>query len=124
MEEHRIDPADEGRHQPGDERFWNESYYFDFHRDDGSLGGYIRLGLYPNLGVTWYWACLVGADRPLVTAIDHGAPLPDAPSLDILCDGIQARHRCKDPTRLFQIALEVDAVALDDPAETYGAMMG
>ena len=35
--------------QPGDEQFWNESWYFDFANDDGTLGGYVRLGLYPNL---------------------------------------------------------------------------
>ena len=54
------DPANEGRHTPDDERYWNESWYLDFVTDDGSLGGYVRTGLYPNLGVCWYWACVVG----------------------------------------------------------------
>ena len=53
MSNHSIDPADEARHEPTHERFWSESYYFDFHDEDGSLGGYVRIGLYPNLGVTW-----------------------------------------------------------------------
>ena len=48
-----------GRHAPGDERYWNESWYLDFVSDDGRLGGY-GAGLYPNLGVCWYWACVVG----------------------------------------------------------------
>ena len=35
-----ADPADEHNHDPGDEHWWGESYYFDFARPDGSLGGY------------------------------------------------------------------------------------
>ena len=31
-------------------------YYMDFAAADGSLGGYVRIGRYPNLGVVWYWA--------------------------------------------------------------------
>ena len=27
-------------------------------------------------GTAWYWACLVGEGRPLVTVIDHEVPLP------------------------------------------------
>ena len=29
-----------GRHQPGPEPRWNESWYFDWAQPDGSLGGY------------------------------------------------------------------------------------
>lgn len=70
---------DEGLHTPGPERLWNESYYFDFATADGSLGGYVRLGLYPNWNRAWYWACLVGRDRPLVLIADNDAPLPSGP---------------------------------------------
>ena len=92
-QEHAIDPVDEGRHEAGSERFWSESYYFDFHRDDGSLGGYVRVGICANLGVTWYWACLVGAERPLVTVIDHAVPLPAPESLDLHHRDLTATHR-------------------------------
>ena len=93
MHDFPIDPDDEGRHEPAAERFWSESYYFDFHRDDGSLGGYVRIGLYPALNVTWYWVCLVGADRPLVMLADHDAPIPAAPSLDLEHGALHATHR-------------------------------
>ena len=46
-------PADERRHEPADGLYWNESWYFDFSRADGT-GGYVRLGLYPNQQVAWY----------------------------------------------------------------------
>jgi len=124
MEEHRIDPADEARHAPGDERFWNESYYFDFHRDDASLGGYVRIGLYPGLGVTWYWACVVGPGRPLVTLIEHGAPLPAKGSLAIREAGLEADHVCESPNRSFRVRLDGTGVALDDPAEAYHGLRG
>jgi hypothetical protein len=35
MHDDPIDPVDEARHDHGSSRFWNESYYFGFHRDDG-----------------------------------------------------------------------------------------
>ena len=68
-----------GRTRRGTERLWGESWYFDFTDRAGTLGGYVRLGLYPNLGVAWYWACLVGEGRPLVTVIDHEVALPEGP---------------------------------------------
>ncbi|UCE84804.1 MAG: hypothetical protein JSU66_10625 [Deltaproteobacteria bacterium] len=124
MHEYAIDPSDEGRHEPGSERFWSESYYFDFQRDDGSLGGYVRIGICPNLGVTWYWACLVGAGRPLVTVIDHAAPLPAAGSLDLRHGDLAATHRCATPNQSFRLTLAARAIALEDPAETYRGMHG
>ena len=69
------DPTDEQRHRPDDTELWNESYYFDWFSEDLSLGGYVRIGFYPNLQRVWYWACLVGPDRPLVSVIEHDVPL-------------------------------------------------
>ena len=57
---HAVDPSDEGRHVPSDEPLWNESPYLDFVAEDGSIAGYLRIGLYPNLGVTWWTAAVVG----------------------------------------------------------------
>ena len=39
---------------------------------------YTRLGLYPNLGVSWITAFLCGPDRATVAVIDFAAPLPQA----------------------------------------------
>lgn len=124
MRDHNIDPVDERRHEPGSGRFWNESYYFDFFDEEGSLGGYVRVGLYPNLGVTWYWACLVGSERPLVTIIEHEIEVPEAPSLSIQDGELTADHQCKSPTRRFALALAAKALALPDPAAAYGPLHG
>ena len=38
--EHVVLPDDEARHTPDGDDLWNESYYCDFVRDDGSIGGW------------------------------------------------------------------------------------
>lgn len=115
--------ADEARHAPGAEPLWNESWYFDWSSADGSLGGYVRLGLYPNLGVAWYWACLVGEGRPLVTVIDHEVPLPRT-GLEVRHEGLWADHNLETALDHWSLGCEAFAVGLDDAAETYGALRG
>jgi hypothetical protein len=119
-----ADPADERRHEPGPEELWNESWYFDFTDAEGRLGGYVRLGFYPNQGTAWYWACLVGEGRPLVTVIDHDVPVPAGRSLEIRTDGLWADHTVEVPLDHMTLGCEAFAVGLSDPAEAYGAMRG
>lgn len=111
--------SDEGRHPAGPDPLWNESWYFDWASPDGSLGGYVRLGLYPNLGVAWYWACLVGEDRPLVTVIDHEVPLPRV-GLEVRAEGLWADHNLETALEHWSLGCEAFAVSLDDPADVYG----
>lgn len=115
---------DEFRHEPGPDLLWNESWYLDFFNDDGSLGGYVRMGLYPNLGVTWYWACLVGMDRPLVTVIEHEAPLPPEPGLELRCSGLWAEVIPQIPLEHMTVGLEAFGVGMDDPSDVYGSGWG
>ena len=115
-----LDARDEGWHPAGAERLWNESWYFDFFSADGSLGGYVRIGRYPNLGVVWYWACLVGVDRPLVTVLAHDVPPPTREgSLELRSDGLWADHNCETPWDHFSLGLEAFGIGLDDPADVY-----
>lgn len=116
--------ADEARHPPGDDALWNESWYLDFWTPDGTLGGYIRLGLYPNLGVSWYWACLVREGHPLVTVIDNEAPLPKAPGLELRASGLWTDLIVETPLDHMTVGLEAFGVALDDPTEVYGKGWG
>lgn len=119
-------PADEARHTPDpDEPLWNESYYLDWFAEDLSVGGYVRIGFYPNLDRVWYWACLVGPDRPLVTVIEHDIAMPSSPTaLDVRADGIWADHAIETPNEHMSINLEAFGLQLDDPADTYGEMRG
>lgn len=119
-----VDPLDEGSHEPGADLFWSESWYFDFAARDGSRGGYVRIGLYPNLGTVWYWGCLVGEGQPPVTVIDHDVPLPPNGSLEVRTSGLWADHNCETPLEHWSLGLEAFAVALEDPADAYGSMWG
>ncbi len=71
--------VDERFHDVGDGQWWGESWYFDFASRDGSVGGYVRIGFYPNQQACWYWACLVGEGRRPVMVVDHDVPVPRSP---------------------------------------------
>jgi len=116
--------ADEGRHTAADNPLWNESWYFDFAAPDGSLGGYVRLGLYPNLGVSWYWAYVVRAGAPLLIVRNHEAPLPAGDNLELRDEGLWAQLVCETPHEHWTVGLEAFAVALDDHRDALGHERG
>jgi len=108
----RPDPADEGRHPPGPEQLWNESWYFDAVAEDGSVGAYVRLGLTPNLGGAWYTAFVCGPDRPTVAVVEFATDLPEGEALDTA----RASHRYTEPLERFEVAYDGPASAYSDPA--------
>ena len=114
-----VDPADERSHEPGDLRLWSESWYFDFFQADGSLGGWVRIGLYPNLGAAWYHAYVVGSGRQTLAVQDLNVPLPKPGSLELRTHGLWADHTCETPLEHFTIANETFALAVDDPVDLY-----
>ncbi|MEY2571754.1 MAG: hypothetical protein QOE63_2104 [Acidimicrobiaceae bacterium] len=117
----KVDPADERAHEPGQEQLWSESWYFDFFAPDGSLGGWVRLGLYPNLGVAWYHAYVVGPDRRTLAVQDLEVPLPRKGSLELRTHGLWADHTCETPLDHWSLGNEAFALAVDDPADLYAA---
>ncbi len=123
-----TDRADEGRHQPGPGRQWEESYSFDFTATDGSVGGYVRLGVRPGDGVAWYWAAFVsgtaGPHPPLVLVRDHDVPLPRGRSLEVRTSGLWADHTCETPFEHWTVGVEAFGVALDDPREAFRGERG
>jgi hypothetical protein len=109
-------PADEGRHEPGGEPLWNESWYFDAVSDAGDLGLYVRLGRLPNMDVALYTACVCGPGRPSVMLVDPAAPLPafdddgqliDAPSF-------RAEQHCEEALQRFRVTVRGSAGAFAD----------
>jgi hypothetical protein len=127
----RLESGDEGSHPAGTELLWNESWYFDFAAVDGSVGGYVRLGLYPNWGRAWYWACLVRPGQPLVIIADNQAPLPYARhdgargasrGLVTSGDGYTATQETLLPLEAVRLTLDAAAAAvMSDPAAAYDA---
>jgi len=119
-----VEAKDEGRHRRGSEPLWGESWYFDLAAADASLGGFVRIGLYPNLGVAWFWAALVGQDRRLVLVRDHEIELPRGASLEVRGQGLWSAVNCETPLEHWSVGLEAFAVAFDDPAEAWGEERG
>ncbi|NVI87679.1 hypothetical protein [Actinomadura sp. BRA 177] len=111
-----LKPADEGLHEPGPEQLWNESYYFDFAAPDGSIAGYVRLGLYPNWDRAWYWAALVRPGEPLLIVADNEAPLPKPGTADVHTETYTATQEITDPFGPARVTLNGTAAVLPDPA--------
>lgn len=116
--------ADEGRHAPSTSPLWQETWHFDFATPDASLGGHLRLGTFPNQGVSWLWAAVVGDGRRLVTVVEHEAPIPRLGSLDLRCDALWADLVCESPMEHWSVGLEAFGVALDEPADAYRGLRG
>lgn len=116
-------PADEGRHPPDGGLYFNESWYFDFSREDGT-GGYVRLGLYPNQQVAWYWAYLVTPEHGLVVVRDHEVRLPRGEALEVRADGLWGECICETPMEHWGLGLEAFGVRLDAPVDAYRGEVG
>ncbi|MEX0666493.1 MAG: hypothetical protein WD598_17195 [Acidimicrobiia bacterium] len=121
-----LHAQDEGRHAAGPEDLWGESWYHDFAAEDGSYGGYLRLGLYPNLGVAWYWVHLVRRGQPLVLIRDHEVPCPDPTraALEIASDRVRGTWKPVQPLRAYRITTEGTGVALATPADAFHGEQG
>ncbi len=92
--------------------------------EDGSVGAYVRLGLYPNLGVAWYTAFVCGPDRPTVAVVDFEAPLPDGEELTTTACGGTARHDREAALERFRVTLDATGEAHDDAAALLRAEPG
>jgi hypothetical protein len=118
---HAVSPGDERRHTPDPDDLWNESYYCDFVNADGSVGGWLRVGLYPNRQVAWWTTWIVFPDRPGLCSVDYQAPVPPGDSLvsePFLGDGrveIDLVHPLED----FRLAATTPARTIADPADVY-----
>lgn len=126
---HEVLPSDEGRHTPDPEDLWNESYYCDFVSDDGTLAGWLRLGLYPNRDVSWWTTWIVrpgknGSADPGICSADYRAPVPPGDTL-VSESPVQGRSGgrieidLRRPLEEFRLAAHVPATAVADPADVY-----
>jgi hypothetical protein len=121
-----LHARDEGRHAPGPEELWGESWYHDFAAADGSYGGYLRLGLYPNLGVAWYWVHLVRRDQPLVLIRDHEVPCPTdmRGPVHAASERVTGKWSPVQPLRAYRITTEGTGVVLASPVDAFHGERG
>jgi len=112
-----LTPAaeDEGPHAATDEPLWNESWYFDFADPQQGVGGWIRLGLYPNQKTAWINALLCGPDMPTVAVNDFEAVLPDDPGA-VRADVIDLDLEATEPLRTYRVKVRGRGHSYDDPA--------
>ncbi len=122
-EANRVDGLDEQRHQPGAEALWNESVYLDLVDASGSIGGYVRLGLYPNEGVIWWTAAVTWPDRGPVIAARYDLPVP-ATSFNIDHAGEQVRYDVETSLEVVRVTASTAAKSYDDAASTYDLTAG
>ena len=125
--DHVVLPDDEARHTPDGEDLWNESYYCDFVRSDGSMGGWLRLGLYPNRQVAWWTTWIVWPDRPGVCSVDYRAPVP--PGDGLISESTSDADADESTTRIeidlsrpleeFRLAARAPARMIDPPEDVY-----
>src|SRR5450759_5675069 len=116
---HAVDATDEQLHTPDTEALWNESYYLDFVSEDGSVGGYARIGFYPNLGVTWWTTMVVGPDRPMVASVSYDLPPLAGTGVSIDADGHSISCVAGDPLQQMSLRATAPAAIHDDAAASY-----
>ena len=121
---HVVSPDDEQRHPPEAEDLWNESYYADFVHEDGSWGGWLRLGLYPNRRVAWWTTWIVGPGRPGVCSVRYDTPVPAGTGLVAEDSAIRIELDIVQPLEQFRIAAAAPAEVFEDPAEVYAGGRG
>jgi phosphotransferase family enzyme len=109
-------PVDEGTHEPTDEALWNESWYFDFADPGQDVGGWLRLGLIPNLGHAWINALLCGPHMPTIAVLDFDAALP-ADHTHVHTDDVDLELEPISPLQSFRVSLRGRGQAYDDPAD-------
>jgi hypothetical protein len=114
-----VDAADEARHQPGTEKLWSESWYFDVADPVDEVGAYLRVGHYPNRAQTWFQCTVVGRDRPLVTLRDEAAPLAEGDGLHVDADTWSCALTIEEPLERWHVEVTGTADQLDDPAGVY-----
>jgi hypothetical protein len=116
---HLVHPADETRHSAGPEHLWGESYYMDFVTDDASLGGYIRVGWYPNLGVVWFAAAIVEPGRPTIMAVSFDAPASDLSATSAAGPNYSVHVQLKSPLDTLLVKAEAVGESLADVGAVY-----
>jgi hypothetical protein len=106
---------DEGPHVATDEPLWNESWYFDFADLEQGVGGWIRLGLYPNQRTAWINTLLCGPDMPTVAINDFEGVLPEDAAA-VQTDAVDLALAATEPLQTYRVTVRGRGQAYDDPA--------
>ncbi len=102
-----------------------ETWGFEAARTDGT-GVFVRLTLFPDERVAWYWAYVFLPDSGLIVVRDHEVPLPrrGLPALSVRADSLWAELVRETPQEHWGIGLEAFGVVLDDPWDARRGELG
>jgi hypothetical protein len=88
------------------------------------VGGSVVLTLHPTLRRSWLWACVVGADRPLVAVYEDEAPMPGRGTLELRTSGLWVDIECALPFEHVTVGMEAFGLAFEDPQQAVGSRRG
>ncbi len=121
---HVVHPEDEARHPAGSEQLWGESYYMDFVTDDASLGGYVRVGWYPTLGVVWFTVAVVEPGRPTIMVVSFDVPAGDGSATSAVGLSYSVDVRLESPVDALRVEAEAVGESFVDVAAVYRGEKG
>ena len=119
-----VTAADELRHEPDQEELWNESYYLDFVDGDGRLGGYVRLGFYPNLGVAWWTTAIVRDGGPSIISAAYDLVASPLPALHASGSGVEVDLEITKSLEEFRVVATASGQEHQDPTAVYDGEAG
>ncbi len=111
-----VAAADEGRHPPGPEPLWNESWYFDVADPRRDLGAFLRFGLYPNRDQCWIHVAVVGGGLPVTMVVVEDAALPAAGTLSVEAGELRVAVTAEQPLDRWRVVVSGPALYYEDAA--------
>ncbi|KAJ7750783.1 putative aminoglycoside phosphotransferase [Mycena metata] len=115
----RPEPQDELPHPAQENKYWSESWYFDFVDESQGIAGWVRLGLTPNLKGNWYTALVSRPGKPLLLLEDYAAPASSGSghTLHIQVEHYEVTHDVApgEELKTYRIRFSGKAAAYDTP---------
>ncbi|KAJ7855134.1 phosphotransferase enzyme family protein [Mycena olivaceomarginata] len=113
------EPQDELPHPVQENKYWSESWYFDFVDESQGIAGWVRLGLTPNLKGNWYTALVSRTGKPLLLFEDYVAPASSGSghTLHIQAEHYEVTHDVVpgEELKTYRIRFSGKAAACDAP---------
>ncbi|KAJ6495880.1 phosphotransferase enzyme family protein [Mycena vulgaris] len=113
------EPQDELPHPAQEDKYWSESWYFDFVDESQEIAGWVRLGLTPNLKGNWYTALVSRPGKPLLLLEDYVMPASSGSghTLHIQAEHYEVMHEVApgEELKTYRIRFSGKAAAYDTP---------
>lgn len=112
-----ISPDDDGFHPfDPDDPTWNESWFWDWYDESGSVAGHCRIGTMPGEDRVWLWLYLLRGDEWFAVEQPF-LPIADLrrPELAMEQPGLSFSYRIADPLRAGELRVQAAARVISGP---------